>query len=122
MYLKDGRKIIESDEYPGYFIDQSNGAWCDEEGNYVGGIADDGDAPGRGQTAILDVPDTVYTSKTGKYYFSKPCKTAKIPMDKGEADRKGLKPSAEYNKFVLKLYNQWQTKKYRGATKTKKKK
>ena len=47
MYLKNGREIIESDRYPGYFIDQSNGAWCDEYGNYVGGNADDGDAPGR---------------------------------------------------------------------------
>lgn len=104
MYLKDGREIIESDKYPGYFIDQSNGAWCDEKGNYVGGIADDGDAPGKGHSMILDVPDIVFISKTGKQYYPKPNKTATTPIDKDKADQKGYKPSAGYCKFVEKLY------------------
>ena len=124
MYLEGGREIIESDKYPGYYIDQSNGAWCDENGNYVGGNADNGDEPGRGHSAILDVPDIVFTSKTGKYYFSKPCKTAMIPMNKDLADQKGLKPSVEYGKFVKKLYNQYRAKQYREhvkAVKAKKK-
>ena len=104
MYLKDGREIIESDKYPGFYIDQSNGAWCDHEGNYVGGIADDGDAPGHAQTMIIDVPDTVYISKTGKQYYPKPNKAASIPIDKDKADQKGYIPSAGYQKFAAKLY------------------
>lgn len=104
MYLKDGREIIESDKYPGYFIDQSNGAWCDEHGNYVGGIADDGDAPGHAQTMILDVPDTVFISKTGKQYYPKPNKTANIPIDMDEAHKRGYKPSTGYQKFAERIY------------------
>ena len=104
MYLKDGREIIESDKYPGYFIDQQNGAWCDSEGNYVGGIADDGDAPGHAQTMIIDVPDIVFISKTGKQYYPKPNKVATIPISKDTADQKGYTPSVGYQKFAEKIY------------------
>lgn len=110
MYLKDGREIIEDDKHPGYYIDQSNGAWCDEDGNYVGGIADDGDEPGNGHTAILDVPDIVFISKTGKLYYPKPNKTATIPIDKDKADQKGMKPSPSYCKFAEKIYKQYMKK------------
>ena len=104
MYLKDGREIIESDKYPGYFIDQSNGAWCDSEGNYVGGIADDGDAPGHLQTRIIDVPDIVFISKTGKQYYPKPNKTATTPIMLDEAHKRGYTPSAGYQKFAERIY------------------
>lgn len=107
MYLKDGREIIESEEYPGYFVDQSNGAWCDETGKYVGGNADDGDIPGSTRNTkgfILDVPDTVFISKTGKQYYPTPNKTATIAIDKDTADKKGYTPSAGYQKFAMKLY------------------
>ena len=107
MYLKDGREIIESDKHPGYYIDQSNGAWCDENGNYVGGVADDGDEPGGLKTAILDVPDIVYVSKSGKLYYPKPNKTANIPMDLDKAHKKGMKPSPGYEKFVAGIYKKY---------------
>ena len=103
MYLKDGREIIESDRYPGYYIDQSNGAWCDEKGNYVGGIADDGDAPGRRGIGI-HIPDIVFISRTGKQYYPRPTKTATTPIDLDTAHKKGYRPSAGYNKFVAKIY------------------
>lgn len=103
MYLKDGREIIESDNYPGYYIDQSNGAWCDEEGNYMGGNADDGDVPG-GHGRVIDVPDVVFISKTGKQYYPKPNKTASTPITLDEAHNKGYKPSPGYEKFVTKIY------------------
>lgn len=104
MYLKDGREIIESDKYPGFYIDQANGAWCDSEGNYVGGIADDGDEPGHAKTMIIDVPDIVFVSKTGKQYYPKPNKTANIPIDLDKAHQKGYTPSAGYNKFAERIY------------------
>jgi hypothetical protein len=47
MYLENGREIYESDKHPGYYIDANTGDYCDEYGNYVGGNADMGDAPGR---------------------------------------------------------------------------
>lgn len=46
MYLDNGREIYESDKYPGYFIDANTGAFCDEDGHYIGGNIDDGDKPG----------------------------------------------------------------------------
>lgn len=107
MYLKDGREIIESDKYPGYYIDQSNGAWCDEHGNYVGGIADDGDKPGSGKSAILDVPDYVYVSKTGNLYYPKPTAVATKRMRLEIAERAGYKPSRGYQAFVRKVYEKW---------------
>lgn len=102
MYLKDGREIIESDQYTGYYIDQSNGAWCDENGNYVGGNADDGDIPGGGR--IIDVPDIVFVSKSGKLYYPHPTAAAKTPMDIDKAHQKGYKPSRGYETFVTNIY------------------
>ena len=105
MYLKDGREIYECDEHPGYYIDANTGAFCDEKGNYIGGNIDDGDVPGT-NAVMLDVPDIVYVSKTGKQYYPKPNKTATIPMDLDKAHQKGMKPSPSYNKFVEKIYKQ----------------
>lgn len=107
MYLKDGREIIEDDRHPGYYIDQSNGAWCDEHGNYVGGNADDGDEPGGRRASGPRIPDVVFVSKTGKQYYPKPNKTADIPMSLDTAHKLGLKPSPGYEKFVAKIYKQY---------------
>ena len=108
MYLKNGREIIESDKYPGYFIDQSNGAWCDSEGNYVGGNADDGDKPGGSvEKAGPREPSIVFISKTGKQYYPTPNKTALTPIMLTDAISRGLKPSAGYNKYMAKLYKKY---------------
>ena len=107
MYLKDGREIIESDKYPGYYIDQSNGAWCDENGNYVGGNADNGDKPGNGQSVILDVPDYVYVSKKGNLYYPRPTAAATKRMRLEEAEMASYKPSRGYQAFVKKIYEKW---------------
>lgn len=103
MYLKNGREIYESEKFPGTYIEADTGNFCDEEGNLIGGNQDCGDEPG-GNNVILDVPDTVYISKTGKQYYPKPNKTATTPIDLEEAHKKGYKPSAGYNKYVEKLY------------------
>ena len=103
MYIKGGREIIESDDYPGYFIDQSNGAWCDEEGNFVGGNADLGDKPGHIHTMHIDT-NTVYISKSGKLFYPAPTAAAKTPIDAYKAIAKGYKPSRGYENYVAKLY------------------
>lgn len=47
MYLDNGREIYECDQYPGYYIDANTGAFCDEDGHYIGeGNIDEGDKPG----------------------------------------------------------------------------
>lgn len=46
MYLKNGREIYESDDYPGVFIDANTGQYCNERGQYIGGNVDMGDTPG----------------------------------------------------------------------------
>lgn len=111
MYLKDGREIIESDKYPGYYVDQSNGAWCDEDGNYVGGNSDDGDEPGKAKTAILDVPDYVYVAKGGTLYYPKPTVHATKRIRLEDADKQGYTPSRGYEKFVSGLYKEYLKKK-----------
>ena len=103
MYLRDGREIIESDNHPGYFIDQSNGAWCDEEGNYIGGNADMGDKPGHIHTMQLE-PDIVFISKSGKLFYPTPTAAAKTPIDINRAIQKGYKPSRGYETYVAKLF------------------
>ena len=45
MYLPDGREILESEKYPGYYIEADTGNYCDEQGNLVGGNEDMGDNP-----------------------------------------------------------------------------
>lgn len=56
---------------------------------------------------ILDVPDYVYVSGSGKTYHPKPTKmaTAKIKLEDAEA--KGFKPSRAYKKFVENLYQEY---------------
>ena len=105
MYLKDGREIYECDKFPGYYIDANTGNFCDEQGNYIGGNIDNGDEPGS-HAMMIDVPDIVYVSKTGKQYYPKPNKVANIPMDLEKAHQKGLTPSAGYTRFAEKLYKQ----------------
>lgn len=46
MYLDNGREIYECDQYPGYYIDANTGAFCNEDGHYIGGNIDEGDKPG----------------------------------------------------------------------------
>lgn len=46
MYLTNGREIYESDRYLGYYIDANTGAFCNENGNYIGGNIDNEDTPG----------------------------------------------------------------------------
>lgn len=100
MYLDNGREIYESDNYPGYFIDANTGAYCDEQGNYIGGNADDGDKPGL-QSAGHSTR-TVFVSKSGKFYYPKCCKTATIPVPLYVAKKKGYKPSAGYKNYIEK--------------------
>ena len=52
---------------------------------------------------VIEVPDDVYVSSTGKYYYSEPTTKAKIKMDLQEAEDKGIKPSKSYLKFLEKL-------------------
>ena len=104
MYLKDGREIYECDQFPGYYIDANTGAFCDENGNYVGGNIDDGDKPGRSPAMLIDVPDIVYISKTGKLYYPHPTAAATTPIDIDKAHQKGYKPSRGYEAFATKLY------------------
>lgn len=84
MYLKSGREIYESEKYPGYYIDSNTGNFCDEKGNYVGGNIDLGDEPGH-------YVEYVWVSKTGKKYYPKPTKSAKIRMTKLEALQHGYR-------------------------------
>ena len=110
MYLKDGREIYECDQYPGVFIDANTGNFCDEEGNLIGGNLDNGDKPGH-QPVMLDVPDYVYISKSGKLYYPKPTAAATTRIRLEEADAKGFKPSRGYQAMVEKLYKQHTAKK-----------
>ena len=95
MYLKDGREIYESDKYPGYYIDANTGAFCDEEGNYVGGNQDNGDSPGRGYQSPFS-NEIVYVSHSGRQYYHKKTRAATIPMRLAEAIRKDYRPSRGY--------------------------
>ena len=52
---------------------------------------------------VIDVPDDVYVSSTGKYYYPNPTTKAKIKMDLQTAEDKGIKPSKTYLKFLEKL-------------------
>lgn len=92
MYLEDGREIYESDKYPGYYIDANTGAFCDEEGNYIGGNSDDGDAPGVNREDV----EIVFVTKSGHQYYPKRTKSATISMTLSEARRKRYTPSPGY--------------------------
>lgn len=92
MYLKNGREIYESDQYPGYYIDSNTGNFCDESGNYIGGNIDLGDKPGR----RLFTDEYVWVSKSGKQYYPSPTKSAIIRLSKMDALRKGYRASAMY--------------------------
>ncbi len=52
---------------------------------------------------VIDVPDDVYVSSTGKYYYPEPTTKAKVKMDLQTAEDKGIKPSKTYLKFLEKL-------------------
>lgn len=52
---------------------------------------------------VLEVPDDVYVSSKGKYYYPEPTAKAKVKMDLQEAEEKGIKPSKVYLKFLEKL-------------------
>lgn len=92
MYLKDGREIYESDKYPGTYIDANTGAFCDEEGNYIGGNQDNGDKPGKCNSG----EEIVYVTKSGHQYYPKRSKSATISMAITEARHKGYRPSPGY--------------------------
>ena len=63
MYLENGKEIYESDRFPGYFIDADTGAFCDEDGNYIGGNIDNGDRPGRKPMALTRRKRTINRRK-----------------------------------------------------------
>ena len=100
MYLDNGREIYESDKYPGYYIDANTGAFCDENGNYVGGNQDSGDAPGR--RYCYSDNEIVFLTKSGKQYYPAGTKSATIPITIAEAKKLGYRPSTGYNKFKIK--------------------
>ena len=54
---------------------------------------------------VIDVPDYVYVSSTGKYYYPKSTTKAKIKMNLQAAEDKGIKPSKSYLKFLEDLAN-----------------
>ena len=101
MYLDNGREIYECDQYPGYYIDANTGAFCDEDGHYVGGNIDEGDKPGGNHINICT--RTVWVSKSGKQYYPKRNKTATIPLTLEEARRRRYKPSSGYKNYIIKL-------------------
>ena len=49
------------------------------------------------------IPDDVYVSSTGKFYYPKPITKAKIKIDLQTAEDKGIKPSKLYLKFLEKI-------------------
>ena len=98
MYLDNGREIYESDKYPGYFIDANTGAFCDEEGNYIGGNIDNGDKPGC-TAAPLPSQEIVFVTRSGNLYYPKRGKQATLSMTLAEARRKGYHPSQGYITF-----------------------
>ena len=61
-------------------------------------------------TAILDVPDYVYISETGKVFYPYPTKLAKVKILLEDAYDKKLKPSKVYQMFVEKLYKEQKNK------------
>ena len=100
MYLDNGREIYECDQYPGYYIDANTGAFCDEDGRYIGGNIDDGDKPGGSHINICT--RIVWVSKSGKLYYPERNKTATIPLPLEEARRRRYKPSAGYKNYIIK--------------------
>lgn len=100
MYLKDGREIYESNKFPGYFIDANTGAFCDEEGNYIGGNQDNEDKPGDNICSLNN--EVVYISKTGKQYYHKRTLFATISIDLLAAKRMGYRPSKGYIHYIEK--------------------
>lgn len=109
MYLKDGREIYESSKYPGYFIDANTGAFCDEEGNYIGGNIDNGDVPGGGMLASMN-REIVFVTRTGNLYYPKRTKAASIAMTLAEAQRKHYHPSSGYITFQNKKHKKQKRK------------
>lgn len=104
MYLDNGREIYECDKYPGYYIDANTGAFCDEDGHYVGGNIDEGDKPGGSHINICT--RIVWVSKSGKQYYPERNKTATIPLPLEEARRRRYKPSSGYKNYIIKKIRQ----------------
>lgn len=59
---------------------------------------------------VIEVPDDVYVSSTGKYYYLEPTTKAKVKMPLEEAEEKGLKPSKIYSKFLEKISKEEEVK------------
>lgn len=55
---------------------------------------------------VIDVPDDVYVSSTGRYYYPEPTTKAKVKIELTKAKEKGYKPSKAYIKFLVKCANQ----------------
>ena len=121
MYLKDGREILpcEEKENEGYWFEANTGNFCDEHGNLVGGNKDMGDRPGRqnAPAVILDVPDYVYISKSGKLFYPNKTATATKRIKVEEAEAKGYKPSRGYQAMLQKLYKEHLKKQKKGFLK-----
>lgn len=109
MYLEDGREIYESDRYPGYYIDADTGAFCDENGNYIGGNIDNGDMPGSFYCSSDNIK-IVWVTKAGKQYYPNKTKTATIPISLSTAKREHYKPSKGYLTFINKELHKKQRK------------
>ena len=58
-------------------------------------------------SVILDVPDYVYISASGKTYQPKATKQATVKIKLEEAEEKGYKPSLAYKKFVKQVYEEY---------------
>lgn len=52
---------------------------------------------------MIDVPDDVYVSSTGKCYYPEPSTKASVKINLNTAEEKGYKPSKAYLKFLEKL-------------------
>ena len=52
---------------------------------------------------VIDVPDDVYVSSTGKCYYPEATTKARIKIPLERAEVKGYKPSKEYKQFIEKL-------------------
>lgn len=102
MYLEDGREIYESDKYPSYYIDANTGAFCTEDGTFVGGNIDEGDRPGERGVSQISLR-TVWITKTGHQYYPTRTKSATIAISLSEAQRKKYRPSPGYLSYIHKM-------------------
>lgn len=59
---------------------------------------------------VIEVPDDVYVSSTGKYYYPEPTTKAKVKISLEKAEEKGIKASKAYMKFLEKLAKEQEVK------------